>query len=82
MILSFNPLRVFMPLGLTLFAVGIGKLTYDWATRDLRLSTNTLLIFFAALQVLVIGLLADLVVRATRPRDLIETHVREDGTTP
>ena len=44
------------------------KLGFDWSSRDFRLSTNTLLIFFAALQVTTLGLLADLVVRATRRR--------------
>ena len=69
MILSFNPLRVFLPVGLTLLLVGGAKLGYDLATKDFRPAINTLLILFAALQVIAIGLLADLVVRVTRPRD-------------
>jgi glycosyltransferase involved in cell wall biosynthesis len=69
MVLSYNPLRVFLPIGLTLLAVGGVKLGYDLATKDLRPAINTLLILFAALQVIAIGLLADLVVRVTRPRD-------------
>jgi polyisoprenyl-phosphate glycosyltransferase len=68
MILSFEPLRVFMPFGLALLLFGTGKLGYDLITKDLRLATNTLLILFAAFQVISIGLLADLVVRATRPQ--------------
>jgi glycosyltransferase involved in cell wall biosynthesis len=71
MTLSYNPLKVFLPLGLTLLLLGIGKLIYDWVTRDFRLSTNTLLIFFAAIQVVTIGLLADLVVRATKTPDRV-----------
>ncbi len=67
MILSYEPLRVFMPIGLALLLFGVGKLGYDIATKDLRLATNTLLILFAAFQVMSIGLLADLVVRATKP---------------
>ena len=66
MTLSYNPLKVFLPFGGLLFAVGLVKLGFDWSSRDFRLSTNTLLIFFAALQVTTLGLLADLVVRATR----------------
>ncbi|MFA9429681.1 glycosyltransferase family 2 protein [Egicoccus sp. AB-alg2] len=67
MILGYEPLRVFMPVGLSLLLFGIGKLFYDFATKDLRLATNTLLILFAAFQVISIGLLADLVVRVTKP---------------
>lgn len=68
MVLSYNPLRVFMPLGGVLLALGMGKLIYDLASKDFRLATNTLLLFFAALQVLTVGLLADLIVR-TRSSD-------------
>lgn len=71
MTLSYNPLKVFLPLGLTLFLLGVAKLIVDWTTRDFRLSANTLLIFFAAIQVVTIGLLADLVVRATKSPDRV-----------
>ena len=67
MILGYEPLRVFMPLGLSLLLFGLAKLAYDVGTKDLRLATNTLLILFAAFQVISIGLLADLVVRVTKP---------------
>jgi polyisoprenyl-phosphate glycosyltransferase len=67
MSLSYDPLKVFMPAGLTLLVVGLGKLVYDWIDKDFRLAANTLLILFAALQAIAVGLLADLVVRATRP---------------
>lgn len=66
MTLSYNPLKVFLPVGLVLLALGFVKLGTDWAQRDFRLAANTLLIFFAALQVITVGLLADLVVRATK----------------
>jgi len=74
MILSYEPLRVFMPIGLALLLFGLGKLGFDLITKDLRLATNTLLILFAAFQVISIGLLADLVVRTTKPplRDLTD----------
>lgn len=67
MILSYEPLRVFMPVGLLLLALGLGKLGFDVVTKDFRIAINTLLILFAALQVISIGLLADLVVRVTKP---------------
>jgi glycosyltransferase involved in cell wall biosynthesis len=69
MILSYNPLRIFMPVGLTLFAIGFVKLLVDVVGKDFRVPLNTLLIIFAAFQVIAIGLLADLVTRATRARD-------------
>lgn len=67
MMLSYEPLRVFLPFGTALLLFGLGKLGFDMVTKDLRIATNTLLILFAALQVISIGLLADLVVRVTRP---------------
>jgi glycosyltransferase involved in cell wall biosynthesis len=72
MVLSYNPLRVFLPVGFLLLAVGIGKLGYDWATADFHLSTNTLLVIFAAFQVFAIGLLADLQVRLSKRGDEVE----------
>jgi len=72
MTLSYNPLKVFLPVGGVLFMIGAGKLGFDWSSRDFRLSTNTLLVFFAALQVTTIGLLADLVVRSTKTPQSVE----------
>ena len=69
MVLSYNPLRIFLPTGFVLLAVGIGKIMYDYVTYDFHVTTNTLLVFFAAFQVFAIGLLADLVVRVTRDRN-------------
>ncbi|HJR19476.1 MAG TPA: glycosyltransferase family 2 protein [Actinomycetota bacterium] len=72
MVLSYDPLRVFLPIGLVLTLTGLGKFTYDWATKDFRITTNTLLLFFAAFQVFAIGLLADLVVRINRPQSEVD----------
>ncbi|MCC5947065.1 MAG: glycosyltransferase family 2 protein [Nitriliruptoraceae bacterium] len=66
MAMSYNPLRVFMPVGLLLLALACAKLAYDWVTRDFSLSPNTLLIFLVAFQVTTTGLLADLVARGQR----------------
>lgn len=65
LILSYNPLRAFLPVGLALTVVGFAKLGYDWIVRDFSLATNTLLVLFAAFQIFAIGLLADLIVRMT-----------------
>jgi hypothetical protein len=72
MVMSYNPLRVFLPTAAMLALLGGGKLVYDIATKDWRPAINTLLILFAALQLLAVGLLADLVVRVTRQRDLVD----------
>ena len=79
MILSFNPLRVFLPVGFVLLATGLAKLAYDWTTRDFSLAPNTLLILFAAFQVFAIGLLADLVVRTTRPMEEVDPASTDFG---
>jgi glycosyltransferase involved in cell wall biosynthesis len=69
MVLSYKPLHVFMPASLVLFALGAAKLGFDWYDRNFRLAANTLLIFFAAMTLLAVGLLADLIVRLSKPRD-------------
>lgn len=67
MILSYDPLRVVLPLATVVGLVFVGKLGYDLVDKDFRPAANTLLLGFAVLQILVVGLLADLVVRVTRP---------------
>jgi glycosyltransferase involved in cell wall biosynthesis len=69
MILSYNPLRIFMPIGLGLIAIGVVKLIVDLVNLNMHVAADTLLILFAAFQVIAIGLLADLVTRATRQRN-------------
>ncbi len=67
MILSYEPLRVFMPLGLFLGLFGTVKLGFDVVHfHDHHISNNSLLILFAAFQVIAIGLLADLQVRLAK----------------
>jgi glycosyltransferase involved in cell wall biosynthesis len=72
MVLSYSPLRFFMPLGGALLILGLGKLGYDIVAKNFRVATNTLVILFAALQVISIGLLADLVVRIGAPANEVE----------
>lgn len=72
MILSYNPLRVFLPVGFTLLAVGVGKLAYDWNRNHFRVTPNTVIVLFAAFQVIAIGLIADLIVRVSKPRDEVD----------
>ena len=80
MMLSYDPLRVLMPVATVLGVAFAAKLGYDVWGKDLRVATNTLLLGFAAVQIAVIGLLADLVVRTSRrrgllrPADVVELH--------
>ncbi len=80
MVLSYNPLRLFLPTGFALLTFGLAKLVYDIARYDFRVTTNTLLVLFAAFQIFAIGLLADLVVRVSRDRDEVPvaTETRSD----
>jgi polyisoprenyl-phosphate glycosyltransferase len=72
LVLSYNPMRFFMPIGFTLFVIGKAKLGFDLVDKDWRVGSNTSLILFAAFQVIAIGLLADLVVRLGKPRDEVD----------
>ena len=78
MMLSYDPLRVILPVATILGVLFVGKLGYDLVDKDVRPAANTLLLGFAFLQLLVVGLLADLVVRvnqaegAIRPGDVNE----------
>ncbi len=66
MTLSFDPFRVFLPIGFLFTLIGLAKLVYDVTTNDFRVAINTLLILVVAFQVFVIGMLADLIGRSTR----------------
>jgi len=80
MILSYDPLRIVLPISAVLGLVFVAKLGYDLVDKDFRPAANTLLLGFALLQVLVVGLLADLVVRVTRPpRTVPPGDLSEEG---
>ena len=64
MILTYDPLRVVLPVVAVLGAVFCAKLGYDIVDKDFRPAANTLLLGFAVL-------LADLVVRVNRPTRLL-----------
>jgi glycosyltransferase involved in cell wall biosynthesis len=64
--LYYSPLRAFLPVAGALLALGAGKLVYDLAAHPVRVAANTLLIFLVGFNVLAVGLLADVVVRARR----------------
>src|SRR5215208_3476226 len=65
MVMYFNPLRVLMPVGLTLLAATMAKLAFDLIVHNLRVTGSTVLVGLAAFNIMAIALLADLVVRRT-----------------
>jgi polyisoprenyl-phosphate glycosyltransferase len=65
MVMYFNPLRVLMPVALTLLAVTGVKLVFDLVRHDLHVAGSTVLVGLAAFNIMAIALLADLVVRRT-----------------
>jgi glycosyltransferase involved in cell wall biosynthesis len=60
----FNPLKVFLPTSLLLFTVGGIKLIRDVIIYNFHVPTSTVLIMLTAVQIGVMGLLADLMVRS------------------
>jgi polyisoprenyl-phosphate glycosyltransferase len=65
MVMYFNPLRVLMPVGLTLLGATFVKGVADLIRHDLRVTASTVLVGLAAFNIIAIALLADLVVRRT-----------------
>jgi len=65
MVMYFNPLRVLMPVGLTLLGATFVKGIADLIRHDLRVTGSTVLVGLAAFNIIAIALLADLVVRRT-----------------
>jgi glycosyltransferase involved in cell wall biosynthesis len=64
MVMYFNPLKVLMPLALTLLLVGSVKAVVDVVRYDFRITTNAVLLFITGLIIAAVGLLADLIVRS------------------
>ena len=59
----FNPLRVFLPVSFILFIIGIGLLFFSKLVLHQVMDITVNFILFAAFQVLVLGLLADLIAK-------------------
>ena len=71
MVLLWNPLRLFAPIGVVLGAARAGKLVYDLGTEDLRFATNTVVLLIAAALVILVALVADLLVQLNRSRNAV-----------
>lgn len=65
-VLSFRPLRVFAPLAGVLASLGLVKVIYDINAYDFHLATSTVVLLTLTFQVVVLGLIADLVVSLHR----------------
>jgi len=72
MVMTYDPLRVLMPPGLVLTLVGLLKVVFDLVNHPFRIAVDTLLVLSAAVQIIVVALLADLIVRLNRPRHEVE----------
>lgn len=77
MVMTFNPLRVFLPLGGLLLAIAVGKVLYDTFNRDFWITTNAVILTVVAWQVISIGLLADLICRLNDPTRQGRTELQD-----
>jgi glycosyltransferase involved in cell wall biosynthesis len=68
MVMYFNPIKVLMPLALTLFVLGAAKGVVDIVRYDFRITTNAMLVMVTALIIGSMALLADLIVRSRDDR--------------
>jgi glycosyltransferase involved in cell wall biosynthesis len=64
MTMYFNPLKVLMPLALTLLGIGFLKAIYDVVDHPVKIATDTVLVFVTGLLVASLALLADLIVKS------------------
>jgi glycosyltransferase involved in cell wall biosynthesis len=64
MVMYFNPLKVLMPVALSLLLLGIAKGIFDMVVHPLLFAVNTVLIFVTGLLIASLALLADLIVRS------------------
>ena len=64
MVMYFNPLKVLMPLALTLLGIGALKAVYDVVVHPVHIADDTVLIVITGLIIGSVALLGDLVVRS------------------
>ena len=68
MVMYFNPIKVLMPLALTMFVAGATKGVVDIIRYDFRVTSNAMLVMVTALIIGSMALLADLIVRSRDDR--------------
>jgi polyisoprenyl-phosphate glycosyltransferase len=64
MVMYFNPMKVLMPVALTLSGVGGAKAVVDVIRYQFRVTTNAMLLIVTGLLIAAVALLADLIVRS------------------
>ncbi len=64
MIMYFNPIKVLMPIALTLLGLSFVKGLVDVIRYNFGITTNAVLLFISGLLIFVLALLADLIVRS------------------
>jgi glycosyltransferase involved in cell wall biosynthesis len=64
MVMYFNPIKVLMPLALTLLGLSFVKGVIDVIRYDFGITTNAVLLFISGLLIFTLALLADLIVRS------------------
>jgi hypothetical protein len=62
MVLLYRPLRVFVPIVAIFVLLSFTKIIYDIGAYDFHLATSTVVLVTLTVQMLVLGLVADLVV--------------------
>lgn len=63
MVMYFNPLKVFIPLSLSILLLGIGKFVYDIINlRRIHITTSMVILVITSALIGTVGLLADLIV--------------------
>lgn len=66
-VMYFEPLKVFLPLSFILFLSGLGVFTFSYFFLEKILDTTTAILFTGGIQMLAIGMLADLIVKRGKP---------------
>lgn len=63
----FSPLKIFLPLALLFLLTGIGKLIADVVRYSWRVTPSTVILLLGGLQILVLGLIADMIAKRSSP---------------
>jgi len=61
MVIYFKPLRVLMPIGLTLITIDFIKIIYDVQTYNWHIATSTILLGIIAFNTIILALVADMI---------------------
>ncbi|NPV58119.1 MAG: glycosyltransferase family 2 protein [Actinobacteria bacterium] len=63
----FSPLKIFLPLAMLLLLTGTGKLVADVVRYSWRVTPSTVILVLGGLQILVLGLIADMIAKRSSP---------------